>query len=473
MPWSPTSWNRRMPCFRQKSRIVWCIFAISGVGGGTQWSSVTTIFSGSQTFIVPISLNGRRASASISCMYNRSTSPSTIWPGRTDSAWLARAKIFSDIVWPVIEIGECTGAAEPINMAMDGPKVLRDGGHRGPMASSSTRSAAFAMLCLIWGSTWLAIRIGLEGAPPFLSASLRFAVASLVLVVLAVVFRSKWPQNRTEWALVGFVGIVLFTADYGLIYWGENNGVLSGLSAILFATFPLQTALVANAFLKAERFTVQKLLGISVGFGGVVLIFRSQLGTAGPGQVFPMLSIVLAATCAAFATVAVKRWGHDTEPISFNAAAMAVGAARLASVSLITREPWGIPTWPQSLGAVLYLAVAGSVVTFLAWQWVPKGNAPTSPSLIAFVIPLVAGLLGGRLGHRAVGLIGLPGGGHLPLGNYRSPFRPGAPVPRAAEGPRRREASRRPRGTPCAFRRRRSAASRVSPAGSARTSRCA
>src|SRR3989441_5127377 len=196
------------------------------------------------------------------------------------------------------------------------------------MATSSTRRAAFAMLCLIWGSTWLAIRIGVEGAPPFLSASLRFAVASIVLVLLGIVFRSKWPQNRTEWALVGFVGIVLFTADYGLIYWGENNGVLSGLSAILFATFPLQTALVANAFLKAERFTVQKLLGIGVGFGGGVLIFRSQLGTPGLGQGFPMLSIVLAATCAAFATVAVKRWGPHTAPGPLNAAGEAVRGPR-------------------------------------------------------------------------------------------------------------------------------------------------
>src|SRR3989440_1118452 len=327
MPWSPTSWNRRMPCFRQKSRIVWCIFAISGVGGGTQGSSVTTIFSGSQTFIVPISLNGSSASASISCMYNRSTSPSTIWPGRTDSTWLARARIFSDIVWPVIEIGGCTGAGPPINMAMDSPKALRDGRHAGPMATSSTRSAAFAMLCLIWGSTWLAIRIGLERAPPFLSASLRFAVASIVLVLLGIVFRSKRPQNRTEWALVGFVGIVLFTADYGLIYWGENNGVLSGLSAILFATFPLQTALVANAFLKAERLTVQKFLGIAVGFGGVVLIFRSQLGTAGLGQVFPMLSVVAPATGPGFATGRAKRLGHEPGPHDIQPAARA-GRAR-------------------------------------------------------------------------------------------------------------------------------------------------
>src|SRR5207249_12303128 len=125
------------------------------------------------------------------------------------------------------------------------------GGDPGPMAASSTRSAAVALLCLIWGAAWLAIRIGLVGAPPCLSASLRFAVASIVLVLLAVVFRSKWPQYRTGWALVGFVGVVLFTADYGLIYWGENNGVESGLSAILFATFPLQTALVPNAYLKA------------------------------------------------------------------------------------------------------------------------------------------------------------------------------------------------------------------------------
>src|SRR5437667_761307 len=127
MPWSPTSWKRRIPCLWQKSRIVWCIFAISGVGGGTQWSSVTTIFSGSQTFIVPISLKGIRAIAGISCMWSRPTSPSTIWPGWTDSAWLARARIFSDIVWPVMGPAGSTGTGRPINMAIDGPKVLPDG----------------------------------------------------------------------------------------------------------------------------------------------------------------------------------------------------------------------------------------------------------------------------------------------------------------------------------------------------------
>src|SRR5437773_4216291 len=161
------------------------------------------------------------------------------------------------------------------------------------------RSAAFAMLCVIWGSTWLAIRIGLQGAPPFLAASLRFFVASATLAVLALPFRSKWPANRTEWKLVVFVGLVLFTADYGLIYWGENNGVESGLSAILFATLPLLTAVVANALLPGERLTVQKLAGIGLGFGGILLIFRGQIATAGADKAFPMIAIVLSAPIAA------------------------------------------------------------------------------------------------------------------------------------------------------------------------------
>ena len=129
------------------------------------------------------------------------------------------------------------------------------------MATRFVRGAAFAMLCVVWGSTWLAIRIGLQGAPPFLAASLRFVVASITLALLGIAFRSHWPTNRTEWALVAFVGLVLFTFDYGLIYWGENNGVESGLSAILFATLPLQTALVANAFLREERRSEERRVG--------------------------------------------------------------------------------------------------------------------------------------------------------------------------------------------------------------------
>src|SRR5947199_167452 len=237
------------------------------------------------------------------------------------------------------------------------------------------------MLCVIWGSTWLAIRIGLQGAPPFLAASLRFFVASATLAVLALPFRSKWPANRTEWKLVVFVGLVLFTADYGLIYWGENNGVESGLSAILFATLPLLTAVVANALLPGERLTVQKLAGIGLGFGGILLIFRGQIATAGADKAFPMIAIVLSATCAAVATVALKRWGAETDPVTFNAGAMPNGAASLAALSVTARETWRVPSWPEGIGAILFLALAGSVVTYVTWQWLLQTAEATSLSV--------------------------------------------------------------------------------------------
>ncbi len=305
---------------------------------------------------------------------------------------------------------------------------------RRAVATRFVRGAAFAMLCGIWGSTWLAIRIGLEGAPPFLAAALRFLVASLTLVLLAAVFRSKWPATRTEWALVAFVGIVLFTADYGLIYWGENNGVESGLSAVLFATFPFQTALVANAFLRAERLTVQKLGGISLGFGGVLVIFRVQVGAAGLQKAFPMVAIVLGATCAAFATVAIKRWGHDTDPVTFNATSMAVGAAALAAVSLVVREPWGVPSWPAGIGAILYLALAGSVATFVVWQWLLKTSEATHLSFIALVIPIVAILLGTTVGSEKFDIVDLLGAAIVILGIYVSISRRIAALGRAAMG---------------------------------------
>src|SRR5213595_152256 len=269
------------------------------------------------------------------------------------------------------------------------------------------------MLCVIWGSTWLAIRIGLQGAPPFLAATLRFLLASITLAVLAIVFRSKWPANRTEWALVAFVGLVLFTADYGFIYWGENNGVESGLSAILFATLPLLTAVVANALLPGERLSVQKLAGIGLGFGGILLIFRGQIATAGADKAFPMIAIVLSATCAAVATVALKRWGAEADPVTFNAGAMAVGAASLAALSVTARETWRVPSWPEGIGAILFLALA------------------TSLSFVAPITPITAILLGATVGNETFDAVDLIGSAIVLGGIYVSISRRVALVGRA------------------------------------------
>ncbi len=267
------------------------------------------------------------------------------------------------------------------------------------MGSRAADVAAFAMLCAIWGSTWLAIRIGLEGTgvPAFLAASLRFVLASVTLLAVAAVLRRRLPRTRQEWTLVLFVGLALFTADYGLIYWGEGSGVESGLSAILFATYPLQTAIAANVVVAGERLSAQKVVGIALGFAGILVIFRERLA-ADWGILFPMLAIVLAATCASLSAVALKRWGHDTDPVAFNAAAMATGAIALAGVSLAAGETWALPSGAAGIGAIVYLALAGSVVTFVTWNWLLKRAEATTVSYVAFVTPIVAVLLGVGVG---------------------------------------------------------------------------
>lgn len=203
----------------------------------------------------------------------------------------------------------------------------------------------------------------------------------------------------------------------------------SGLSAILFATLPLQTALVANAFLKQERLTFQKLAGIVLVFGGILVIFRGQVTTAGLEKAFPMLAIVVSATCAAFSTVAMKRWGHGTDPVTFNGLAMGVGALSLAAVSFILGEPWSVPAWPEGIGAILYLALGGSVVTFVTYLWLLKESEATSLSFIALITPIVAILLGASLGNETFDVIDLAGGGIVLLGIYISISRRAAASP--------------------------------------------
>lgn len=279
-----------------------------------------------------------------------------------------------------------------------------------PVASRTVEGALYAMLCGVWGSTWLAIRIGLTDVPPFFAAALRFVLATAVLVPVLAWRRSRLPRGRTEWGLVVFVGIVLFTLDYGLIYWGEGNGVQSGLSAVLFATFVLQTAVFAHILLAKERLTVQKLAGIGLGFAGILLIFRGELGGS-LDRLFPMLAIVLSATCAAASSVATKRWGHDVDTVSFTTLNMAVGALGLLLVSAATGERWSLPPWPAGILAVVYLALAGSIATFLTYWWLLKKLEATTMSYIAMITPIVAVLLGVTVGSETFDALAIAGAG--------------------------------------------------------------
>ena len=252
--------------------------------------------------------------------------------------------------------------------------------------------ALYVMLCLIWGSTWLVIKVGYGGLGPFNVAALRFLIASIVLAPIVPLFRASWPSTRTEWTLVVWVGLVLFAADYGLIYWGEQF-LGSGLTSILFALLPLVTIGFAHLYVPGDRITGRKLAGSVLAFVGIVALFgdRVRLDPAGLG---PMLAIVASTVCAAAAGVATKRHGGNLHPASLNAPAMLIGAAALAAASLAAGDGLALPLDSPTWSAIVYLAIAGSVITFLGYFTLLKSWSVTSLSFISVFTPTIALFLG-------------------------------------------------------------------------------
>jgi drug/metabolite transporter (DMT)-like permease len=277
-----------------------------------------------------------------------------------------------------------------------------------PVARRPAAVALFALLCLIWGSTWLVIKVGYGGLGPFNIAALRFLAAGALMALLVPALGARWPRGREQWAVVAVVGVFLFAADYGLIYWAEQ-WLDSGLTAVLFAVMPVLTAVAAHLYLPAEPLTPRRIGGALVAFAGVVVLFGDSL-SFDAGLLWPMAAIVASAACAAVASVFTKRHGAALHPASLNAPAMLLGALLLAAASLAAGDGLALPRDASGWWAVGYLAVAGSVVTFLIFFRLLKSWEATTMSYIAVITPVIALALGWLvLGERLTGW-SLPGG---------------------------------------------------------------
>src|SRR5262245_48929602 len=191
---------------------------------------------------------------------------------------------------------------------------------------------AYTLLCLIWGSTWLVIKVGYGGLGPFNVAALRFVIAGSVFVCLIPVLGARWPRGRSEWLLTLFIGTILFSADYGLIYWAEHQ-VDSGFTAIVFAVLPVMTSVAAHFYLESEPLTSRKLLGTIVAFAGCVALFADRVAID-KSQAWSMAAILGAAGCATATILASKRYGGSLHAAGLNAPAMLIGAFILLVVAV-------------------------------------------------------------------------------------------------------------------------------------------
>jgi len=252
--------------------------------------------------------------------------------------------------------------------------------------------AFYTLLCLIWGSTWLVIKLGYGTLGPFNVAGLRFLIAGLVMAVAAHATGARWPRGRVEWTAVGVVGLMMFAGDYGLIYWAEQY-IESGLTAVLFATLPLITLFVARVYLPGERITAAKIGSSGLALVGTVALFADRL-RLDAAAVSPMLAVLGAVACAAVASVVSKRDAHDIPSATLNATSMLLGAGVLLLVSLARGDGLRLPADAGTWAAVAYLSLVGSVLAFLFYFSLLKTWSVMSLSFISVFTPVIALLLG-------------------------------------------------------------------------------
>ncbi|HTA20681.1 MAG TPA: EamA family transporter [Polyangia bacterium] len=287
-------------------------------------------------------------------------------------------------------------------------------------ARSDTRAwMAFAACGAIWGSTFLVISIGNDTLAPVWAATLRLALAALLLGAWTRARGQALPRGAALRAALGY-GVTQFGVNLPLLYWGEMR-VPSGLSAVVYATIPLTSALMTRA-LGMERLTPSKILGAVVAFGGVAVLFSSTLSarvsSVGLGAIF------VGATAASLGTVLLKR-GPRQDPFGANAVGCAVGAPIAAALSFALGEAHGLPatlgaTWP-----LVYLTVGGSLGAYVIMSWLVNRWSVTRTAYVTVIVPVLALALGAIVRHERLAPSSL-GGAALVLAGLLLGMRPEA-----------------------------------------------
>ena len=252
---------------------------------------------------------------------------------------------------------------------------------------------AFTTACLVWGSTWLAIKIGLTSVPPFLGAGLRFFIASIILYFIVKARRIEIPMTADAKRVYVVLIVLSYTIPFAFVYWAEQY-IPTGLASILFAGHPFWVAICSQIMLKDEPLNMFKVSGIVLGFIGLLVIFAGDVHIADSRALVAMLMILANAIMQAYSLVLVKKIGQPISPFAFNAVSMFYSGIALIGLSFMVESHDAIVWDTASVGSILYLATVGSVVVFAAYFWLLKRVEAVYLSLISFITPIVAVVLG-------------------------------------------------------------------------------
>jgi len=255
---------------------------------------------------------------------------------------------------------------------------------------------AFAIIYLVWGSTFLAIRIGVHEVPPFLLAAIRFLLAGVFLCGWTLARGETRPTLR-QWTSAFALAILIFVFDYGLLFWAEQR-VPSGLAAVMLATIPAFMALSEIIFLRTQKLTLRLAAALLIGLGGVAVLVSRSLNLGGaPVDPKGAVALLIASISFSLSSVLTRKLPLPESKTMSSGAQMLAGGV-LLGITALARGEWSA-FHPAAVSraawlSLAYLIVAGSIVAFTAYVWLIHHESPTKVGTYAYVNPVIAVLLG-------------------------------------------------------------------------------
>ena len=251
----------------------------------------------------------------------------------------------------------------------------------------------FVIVSWVWGSTWLAIKIGLHSVPPMIGAGIRFLIASMILYIIVKMRKIEIPVSPDLRRLYLWLILFSYAIPFGLVYWCQQF-IPTGLSSILFGAYPLWVALLSHFLLSNERLDFHKIAGILLGFIGVFIIFSRDVHWTDSNGFIGMAGILSTTLMQAFALVMIKKYGQPVSPFALNLVGMSVAGVLLFGAGLMFESFSAIKWDAAAVGSILYLAIVGSVIAFVTYHWLLKRVEAVYLSLVSFINPIIAVILG-------------------------------------------------------------------------------
>ncbi|MFN2215623.1 MAG: DMT family transporter [Anaerolineales bacterium] len=260
---------------------------------------------------------------------------------------------------------------------------------------------AFILLAAIWSSSFLWIKIGVQDLSPITLVAFRTLFGAMVGVIAILVTRTKFPRRRSVWIALMILGLTNVAIPFGLITWGEQS-IDSAVASILNATVPLFTFLIASIFLHEERLKLGKILGLLLGFGGVVILLLKDLQPGSHNLLLGQAAVLLAAVFYA-GSIVYARITTDRVPGLIRGIMPLVSAAMIMWLGAFSLEsPVKLPSIPITWLAVAWLGVLGSGLAFILWYYLLQELGPTRTALVTYFMPLGGVLLGVIFLHEAL-----------------------------------------------------------------------